>query len=54
MIQDKELKDKFKKYLERFNLTKEEEDRLVASINYLSNLLIEECLQREHKKLIRK
>jgi Trp operon repressor len=54
MIQDNELKEKVKKYLEGFNLTKEEEDRLVASINYLSNLLIEECLQREHKKLIRK
>jgi len=54
MIENQELKEKLKKYLERFNLTKEEEDKLVATINYLSNFLIEECLQKEQKKLIRK
>ena len=54
MIQSEELKKEIKKYLEKFNLTKEEEEKLISGINYLSNFLIDECLQREHKKLIRK
>ncbi|MFA6614029.1 MAG: hypothetical protein WCS83_04530 [Endomicrobiia bacterium] len=54
MIQDAELKKKFKEYLEDFNLKKEDEAKLITTMNYLSNLLIEECLQRKHKKLIKK
>jgi Trp operon repressor len=54
MVENELLREKAKIKLESLNLTKEEDDRLIASINYLSNLLIEECLQREHKKLIRK
>ncbi|BFT95171.1 MAG: hypothetical protein MNSN_09790 [Minisyncoccus archaeiphilus] len=54
MVDNKKLRNKLDKHLEKQNLTEEEKDRLVAELNYLSNSLIEICLQKERKKLIRK
>jgi len=54
MVENCELRERLIKYLNKLNLTEEEKDMLVAELNYLSNSLIEICLQKERKKLIRK
>lgn len=54
MVDSKKLREKLQKHLNQLNLTEEEKDMLVAELNYLSNSLIEICLQKERKKLIRK
>jgi len=45
MLDDEILKTKLKNRLDRLNINEDDKDKLVAELNYLSNLIIDSYLE---------